>query len=125
MEKPMKALMFAAALSAPSLFSAPAAAQLGTVNDPAPGYSSLMSANYGRAVQEIRSANVSAYDPARAINLGIALAKTGRADEAAAQFKSVMLEDDVEMIVANGQTAMSHDVAQRALAALQDGTFRR
>jgi hypothetical protein len=76
-------------------------------------------------VQEIRSANVSAYDPARAINLGIALAKTGRADEAAAQFKSVMLEDDVEMIVANGQTAMSHDVAQRALAALQDGTFRR
>jgi Flp pilus assembly protein TadD len=121
----MKAtILFASAISA-AFISAPAAAQFATVNDPAPGYSSLLNSNYGKAEQEIRSANVSAYDPARAINLGIALAKTGRSEEAAREFKSVMLEDNVEMIVANGQTVMSHDVAERALAALQDGTFRR
>jgi len=108
-----------------AFLSTPAVAQFATVNDPAPGYSSLMSANYGKAEREIRSANVSAYDPARAINLGVALAKTGRSDEAAKQFKSVMLEENVEMVVANGQTVMSHDVAQRALVALADGTFNR
>lgn len=120
----MKALIFA--LPAALLVAAPAAAQVGTtVNDPAPGYSSLLGANYANAEREIRSANVSAYDPARSINLGIALAKTGRSEDAAKQFRSVLLEEDVEMVVANGQTAMSHDVARRAMAALQDGTFSR
>jgi Flp pilus assembly protein TadD len=108
------------------LFATPAAAaQFATVNDPAPGYGSLLGANYGKAEREIRSANVSAYDPARAINLGVALAKTGRQAEAAVQFRSVLLENDVEMVVANGETVMSHEVARRALAALQNGTFSR
>jgi Flp pilus assembly protein TadD len=122
----MKALIYSVLPLTALLAATPAVAQLGTtVNEPAPGYSSLLGANYGKAEREIRSANVSAYDPARSINLGVALAKTGRADEAAAQFRSVLLEDDVEMVVANGSTAMSHDVARRALAALQDGTFSR
>jgi Flp pilus assembly protein TadD len=121
----MKTVVLAALPIAAFLTAAPAAAQFGTVNDPAPGYSSLLGANYANAEREIRSANVSAYDPARAINLGVALAKTGRADEAAKQFRSVLLEENVEMIVANGETVMSHDVARRALAALQDGTFNR
>jgi Flp pilus assembly protein TadD len=108
------------------LVSAPAAAQLGnTVNEPAPGYPSLLGANYANAEREIRSSQVSPYDPARAINLGIALAKTGRSDEAAKEFRSVLLENDVEMVVANGATVMSHDLARRALAGLQDGTFNR
>lgn len=120
----MKALFLA--LPGALLISAPAAAQIGaTVNDPAPGYSSLLGANYANAEREARAANVSAYDPARSINLGIALAKTGRSDAAAKQFRSVLLEEDVEMVVANGQTVTSHDVARRALAALQDGTFNR
>lgn len=105
--------------------SAPAAAQFATVNEPAPGYGSLLGANYGQAEKEIRASNVSAYDPARAINLGIALAKTGRSRDAAAQFRGVLMEEDVEMVVANGQTVMSHDVARRALAGLQNGTFDR
>lgn len=105
--------------------AAPAVAQLAPVNEAAPGYGSLLGANYGKAEREIRSANVSVYDPARAINLGIALAKTGRGGDAAAQFRSVLLEENVEMVVANGETVMSHEVAQRALAALQNGTFNR
>jgi len=115
--------IFIAAAAACS--SAPAMAQPSPVNEPAPGYSSLLKSDYSTAEREIRAANVSAYDPARAINLGIALAKTGRAEEAAKQFKSVILEEDVEMVVANGQTAMSHDVAQRALTALESGALSR
>lgn len=121
----MKTRIFAALPVAALLAPAPAIAQFATVNDPAPGYSSLMSADYGKAEQEIRAANVSAYDPARAINLGIALAKTGRTDDAAKQFRSVLSEEDVEMVVANGRTAMSHDLARFALATLQDGAVHR
>lgn len=113
------------ALGTAIVVATPAAAQLGQVNDPAPGYSSLMTANYANAEREIRAADVSKYDPARSINLGVALAKQGRRDEAAKQFNKVLLEQDVEMVLANGATAMSHEVAQRALASLQDGALSR
>ena len=60
----MKALLVA--LPAAALFvSAPAPAQFAQVNDPAPGYSSLMSADYATAEREIRAANVSKYLPTR------------------------------------------------------------
>ena len=118
----MKALIFAlpaAALLVPTA----ASAQLGSYNDPAPGASSLMRSDFANAEREIRGAKVDASDPARAINLGIALAKTGRRDEAAQQFRSVLMQDDVAMIVADGQTVMSHDLAARALASLQNGVL--
>jgi Flp pilus assembly protein TadD len=125
MEGTMKVMILAALPTAALLVPAPAIAQFASVNDPAPGYSSLMNSNYSSAEREIRAANVSPYDPARSINLGIALAKTGRTDEAAQQFRSVLSEDDVEMVVANGQTVMSHEVARRALDGLQNGMFSR
>jgi len=122
----MKALILAALPTAALLIATPsAAAQFGQVNDPAPGAASLLSSNYANAEREIRAADVSKYDPARSINLGIALAKQGRRDDAAKQFNRVLLEEDVEMIVADGQTVMSHEVAQRALAALQNGVLSR
>ena len=119
----MKALILAAL---PSLvIASPAAAgQLGSYNDPAPGYSSLMRSDFTTAEREI-NAKLAASDPARAINLGIALAKTGRRDEAAQLFRSVLSQADVEMIVANGETVMSHQVAERALASLQNGVLSR
>lgn len=121
----MKTLNLAAlpAAAAALVISAPAAAQLGQVNDPAPGYSSLLSSNYSSAEREIRSADVSKYDPARSMNLGIALAKQGRRDDAAKQFNRVLFEADVEMVVANGHTVMSHDLARYALASLQNGVL--
>ena len=122
----MKILILAALPTAALLLSAPAAAeQFNQVNDPAPGAASLLNSNYANAEREIRAANVSKYDPARSINLGIALAKQGRRDDAAKQFNRVLMEEDVEMIVADGQTVMSHEVAQRALAALQNGALSR
>jgi NACalpha-BTF3-like transcription factor len=125
MEVIMKALVYAALPAAALLVPAPAAAQFGTVNEPAPGYSSIMGANYSGAEREIRASNVSKYDPARAINLGIALAKQGHRDSAAKQFNLVLMEEDVEMVVANGQTVMSHDLARRALAEMDHGVLSR
>jgi hypothetical protein len=119
----MRKFLFAAA--ALIVASPAAAAQLGSYNDPAPGYSSLMHSDFSTAEREIRGSKVDASDPARAINLGIALAKTGRRDEAALQFRSVLAQDDVEMILADGETVMSHQVAQRALASLQNGVLSR
>jgi len=121
----MKTLILAALPTAALLISAPAAAQFATVNDPAPGYSSLLGANYANAEREIRSANVSQYDPARSINLGIALAKQGRANEAAAEFNGVLMEENIEMVVADGRTVMSHDLARKALDALHNGVLSR
>lgn len=120
----MKALVLAA-LPAVALLASPASAQFAQVNDPAPGASSLLSSDYSTAEREIRAANVSKYDPARAINLGVALAKQGRKDDAAKQFNRVLLEADVEMVVADGKTVMSHDLARYALASLQDGILSR
>jgi len=122
----MKALILAALPTAALLIATPATAeQFSQVNDPAPGAASLLNSDYASAEREIRAANVSKYDPARSINLGIALAKQGRRDDAAKQFNRVLLEQDVEMVVADGQTVMSHEVAQRALTALENGVLSR
>jgi hypothetical protein len=120
----MKTLTLAV-LSGALLIPAPAVAQFAQVNDPAPGAASLLNSDFAGAEREIRAANVSKYDPARSINLGIALAKQGQKDAAARQFNHVLLEENVEMVVADGQTVMSHEVAQRALGALQNGVLSR
>lgn len=120
----MKAFILAA-LPALVIASPSAAAQLGSYNDPAPGYSSLLHSDFTNAEREIRGSKVAVGDPAAAINLGIALAKTGRRAEAAEQFRSVLGQEDVEMVVANGETVMSHAVAERALASLQSGVLSR
>ena len=122
----MRSMIFAALPAAALLASAPVgAAQLGSYNDPAPGASSLMRSDFNNAEREIRSAKVDASDPARAINLGIALAKNGQRDEAAKLFNSVLAQADVQMIVADGETLSSHQVAERALQSLQNGVLSR
>ena len=122
----MKALILAALPTAALLIATPATAeQFSQVNDPAPGAASLLNSDYASAEREIRAANVSKYDPARSINLGIALAKQGRTADAAKQFNRVLMEQDVEMVVADGQTVMSHDLAHRALDSLDHGVLSR
>lgn len=103
----------------------PAAAQMNTLNNPAPGYSSLMSADYASAVREIRSTPSSAFDAGRSINMGVALAKSGDMAGAQKEFRSVLMNDNVAVVVFNGQTLMSHDVARNALAAMQGGVLSR
>jgi hypothetical protein len=59
-------------------------------------------------------------DPARLINYGTVLAKTGRMDEAAKQFKRAMEADEIELILADGRTITSREAAVRALRALDN-----
>src|SRR4029453_16978636 len=112
MEMPMKALIFTVLPAAALCISASASAQFAPVNDPAPGAASLLSSDYSTAEREIRDANVSKYDPARSMNLGIALAKQGHPDQAAKQFNRVLLEADVEMVVADRQRVKAHYLAR-------------
>ena len=105
------------------LVSAPAMSDNGKSNVPAPGSASLMKADYSTAEREIRAASVSKYDPARSITLGVALALKGERDRAAKQFRRALMEEEVQVVVADGTTESSHDVAHRALAALRDGSL--
>ena len=94
---------------------------MGPYNDPTPGSASILGSNYSAAEREIRLADVSPYDPARSINLGVVFAKTGQPDKAAREFRQVLSEEDVQIVVASGKTYSSHEVASRALAALEAG----
>jgi hypothetical protein len=121
----MRTYLFVALPAAALLVSGPANAQISSKDDPAPGYSSLMHSDFTTAEREIRGGRFATSDPASAINLGIALAKTGRREEAAQLFRSVLAQGDVEMVVADGETLMSHQIAERALQSLQNGVLSR
>jgi len=80
-------------------------------------YEALVSADYGRAEEQLRADNrVHSNDPARLLNYGLLLAKTGRTAEARKLFKQVLAEDEIELILADGETEGSHEVARRGLA---------
>jgi NACalpha-BTF3-like transcription factor len=64
-------------------------------------------------------------DVARSINLGVVLAKLGRTEEAERRFQRVIVQDDVELVLADGQTIGSQDAARRALGALRRGEYGR
>jgi len=111
---------FAALAAAALLASTAAAAQDAEIGYPkgSLGYGAIISGDYASAERQIRESNLSKYDPARALNLGYVLAKTGRSDQAAKQFRRVLLQDDLELVLADGRTITSHEAARKALAAL-------
>ena len=59
---------------------------------------------------------VDASDPARLINLGQLLIRTGRYAEGAALLDQARKVEDIELVLSNGRTMWSRDVARRALA---------
>ncbi len=84
------------------------------------GYAALMSAQYATAEQQLRAAEgVAANDPARLINLGTLLIRTGRQAEGAALLDQAVKGEDIELVLADGRTMWSRDVARRALASVQ------
>lgn len=103
-----------------AIFGVPAAgsAQSSEIDYPAGalGTEAIVSGNYAMAERQIRGSDISKYDPARALNLGLVLEKTGRTDGAAKQFRRVLLEDDIDLELANGRTMSSHEAARQALA---------
>jgi len=64
-------------------------------------------------------------DPALMINLGIALAQSGKEAEARVQFNSALASNEViELDTANGRTTDSRKLARKAIAMLERGDFR-
>lgn len=85
-------------------------------------YYALMSANYGLAEKQLRAdVRVHRNDPAKLINYGLALAKTGHLDAARKAFNQVLSEDEIELIMADGSTVASHEVARRGLRMIRSG----
>lgn len=86
------------------------------------GAQAILSADYATAERQLGDFRVHERDPGRLINLGVVLAKTGRTDAAIRHFEQVLEEDNVELILADGRTMRSHDIASMALRKL--GTAR-
>ena len=81
------------------------------------GYTAMMARDYVTAERQLRATNgVDANDPARLINLGQVLIQTGRHSEGAALLEQARKVEDIELVLGNGRTMWSRDVARRALA---------
>ncbi len=77
----------------------------------------MMARDYVTAEAQLRALNgVEADDPARLINLGQLLIRTGRQAEGAALLDEARKGEDIELVLANGRTMFSRDVARRVLA---------
>jgi Flp pilus assembly protein TadD len=97
-----------------------AAAQQSEVGYPAGslGVQAIMSSDYATAERQLRDTRVARGDPGRLINLGVVLARTGRSAAATKAFERVLDEENVELILANGNSMYSHEIARAALRGL-------
>lgn len=81
------------------------------------GYAALIDRDFTTAERQLRASNeVPADDPARLINLGTILIHTGRQAEGADLLERARKSEDIELVLGNGRTMWSRDVARRALA---------
>lgn len=103
------------------VFSGAAAAQQREIGYPkgSLGVEAILNADYAAAERQLDDFRVYKDDPGRLINLGFVFMKTGRTQDAARHFEQVLEQDNVDMIVADGRTMYSHDIARRALSQLR------
>lgn len=107
---PVLALAFAGAT--------PAQAQSTDTN--AFAHASIMKGDFTSAERQLRTASQSLNDgPEVDLNLAAVLMQTGRYDEARARYRQVLRQDPVDMDLADGSSASSHDIARRGLARLE------
>lgn len=102
-----------------ALGAAPVAAAPAEIDYPrhSLGFAAMMARDYVTAEAQLRALDgVEASDPARLINLGQLLIRTGRHAEGAALLDQARKVEDVELVLGNGKTMWSRDVARRALA---------
>lgn len=117
-----KKILFAAV--AVIMMTGSATAEPGEINYPkgSLGYDALLAADYETAEAQIRSAEgVSKRDPARLINLGLVLARTGQTERAALLFQRAMTADEVTIILADGREMSSYEAARLAQKSLMSG----
>lgn len=117
----MNGHLFLSLIGAAVLACPAAAADPGEIGYPkgSLGFNALVEADYSTAESQLRAKNrVARNDPARLINLGVVLARTGRSDQAARLFERAMEAEEVELILANGEQLSSREAARRAMRAL-------
>ena len=90
-------------------------------------YEELSAERNAAAIAQIESnASLDSADPARLINLGIAYARQGRAEEARALIERAAIEAErLNLETATGEWVDSRALARRALAKLERGEFTR
>lgn len=106
--------------------AAPIAAQTATPTDASLAADTLTDGRTMQAIDQLKAElDLHPNDPAIMINLGIALAQSGREADARASFEAAMRSRDViELETANGTTTDSRRLARHALAMLDRGEFR-
>lgn len=117
-------LRFPVAFLLAAAVAVPTAAQDAEIGYPegSLAYKTLMASDFALAERTLRlDARVSSRDPAKLINYGLALAKTGHIEAARRAFSRVLDEDEIELIMADGSSSNSHDVARRGLAMVRSG----
>ena len=83
------------------------------------GFAAMKARDYATAETQLRALNgIEANDPARLINLGQLLIRTGRHAEGAALLDQARKGEDIELVLANGRIMSSRDIARRALASV-------
>ena len=82
------------------------------------GTKAMVSADYSTAEHQLLNSQVDPNDPARLLNLGHIYAATGRVDDAKSAFGRVLRQDDLDLILANGEHMSSHEAARTSLKAL-------
>lgn len=111
-----RSLLCAVLIAAAAVPAAAAPVEIGYPRH-ALGYTAMMSGDYVTAERQLRApADVDADDPARLINLGTLLIRTGRQAEGAALIERARKSEDIELLLADGRSMWSRDVARRALA---------
>lgn len=111
--------ILASLMLAPAALGAPiAAAEV--------GYVELSAGRNDAAIARIEANHdLAEGDPARLINLGIAHAREGRANEARAMFRAALrARDSVQLETATGTWVDSRDLARTAIAMLDQGAFQ-
>ena len=87
-------------------------------------YDELSAGDAAAAIAKIERSDARGGEhPARMINLGVAYARAGRADEARAMFEAAAQGERYRLETANGDWVDSRDLARRALAKLDRGEF--
>ncbi len=108
-------LLIGAALIAISSGAAAGPAEVGYPKDSL-GYAALMKSDTVTAERQIReNREVAANDPARLVQLGALLVRTGRQAEGAALLEKALAAEDIELVLGDGRTMWSHDLARRSL----------
>lgn len=102
----------------------PATAQRAEIGYPkgSLAFEAIAAEDYAAAeVQLSNEVRIPRDDPARLINHGHVLAKTGRMAEAARAYQQALQADEVELILADGRVMNSREAAERALQSVSVG----